>query len=170
MKQILLGIMLSITLLIFAACGGGGDSVAPPAKTSATFKITLSGSLGSSAISGAGFTVTLPANVTPATTSGTTVAANVVTLSGIFSGSTIAPVVTYTPAAVATPGSLQVTAASSAPAGAATVGDIVTITLQLANGAAPATADFPLSSVSVIDTLGAPIAGISAAVSGLALQ
>jgi hypothetical protein len=173
MKHILLGILLSFSLLILAACGGGGGSdvvLLPTVKTSATVKVSLSGTLGTDAIAGAAFTLTLPANVTPALTTGGTVATTVVTPSGTFAGSTIAPIVTYTPAAGATPGTLQVVAANSVPAGVTTVGEIVTIVLQLANGATPAATDFPVSNVSVTNTLGALIAGMSASVSGVILQ
>jgi len=172
MKQLLSGTALSILLLILAACGdgGGSDVILPlPAKTTATATVSLNGTLGANAISGAGFTLTLPANVTPATVGGS-VAANVVTPSGTFTGSTIAPIVTYTPAAGATPGSLQIIAANSVPAGVTTVGEIVTITLQLTNGATPAATDLPVSGVSVTNTLGAAIAGMSASVTGVTLQ
>jgi len=107
--------------------------------------------------------------VTPATVNGA-VAANVVTPSGTFAGSTIAPIVTYTPATSGALGSLQIVEANSVPAGITTVGEIATITLQLANGAAPSAADFTVSSVSVFDTFAAPIAGFSASVAGVTLQ
>lgn len=172
MKQILLGIILSFSLLTLAACGGGGGSdvvLLPTVKTSATVKVSLSGTLGADAIAGAAFTLTLPANVTPAMTGGI-VAISVVTPSGTFAGSTIAPIVTYTPTVGVTPGTLQIVAANSFPAGVTTVGEIVTIVLQLANGATPAATDFPVSNVSVTNTLGDPIAGMSASVTGVILQ
>lgn len=172
MKQILFGIVLVFTLLLLAACGGGGGGGdnSTTAPTSATVKISLSGTLSGKSISGAHFTVTLPANVTPAMVGGA-VAPTVVTPSGTFDGSTVAPSVTYTPATPTSPGSLQILMTSSIPAGVTTVGEIATISLQLANGAAPAAADFPLSSVSVIDTFpGNPIVGMAATVSGVTLQ
>jgi hypothetical protein len=169
MKHSILGIILSFSLLLLAACGGG-DSTATPAKTSSTVKIGLSGTLGVDTIGGAEFTLALPANVTPAMT-GTTVATSVVTPSGTFAGTTFAPNVTYTPAIGATPGRIKILVTSSTPTGVTTVGEIVTITLQLANGAAPAAADFPVSSVSVIShPAGIPIAGISASVTSVTLQ
>lgn len=172
MKHILLGIILSFSLLTLAACGGGSGSdvvLLPTVKTSATVKVSLSGTLSAEAIAGAAFTLTLPANVTPAMTGGT-VATSVVTTSGTFAGSTIAPIVTYTPAVGSTPGTLYIVAANSVPTGVTTVGEIVTIVLQLANGATPAATDFPVSNVSVTDTLGVPIAGMSASVTGVILQ
>ena len=76
MKNILLYLALTLTLLTLTACGGGGGSDTagqnpPVAKTIATLKISQTGSLPSSTtISGADFTITLPANVTPAMTNG----------------------------------------------------------------------------------------------------
>lgn len=165
-KQILLGMLFSLTLLILAACGDGGTS--NTASTTATLKINLSGDLVGKAIAGAGFTLTLPANVTPPPAS----VNGVVTPSGTFAGSTIAPIVTYTPAAGTTPGSVQILVLSSIPAGVTTVGEVATVTLQLANGAAPVAANFALNSVpvTVIDTLGAPVAGMTASVAGVTLQ
>ena len=171
MKRIILSIILSFSLLTLAACGGGGsDIVLPlPAKTTATVKVSLSGTLGVDAIAGASFILTLPANVTPAITGGA-VATSVVTPSGTFAGGTSVTPVPYIPAVGATPGKLEITVANSVPAGVSTVGEIVTITLQLANGATPAAADFPVSNVSVINPSGAIITGMSATVTGVTLQ
>ena len=171
MKHILPGIILSFSLLTLAACGGGGSDVVllPTAKTTATVKVSLNGTLGADTIAGASFIMTLPANVTPAVTGGA-VATTLVTPSGTFAGGTYVTPVPYIPAVGATPGKLEITVANSVPAGISTVGEIVTITLQLANGAAPVVADFPVSSVSVTNTLGAPIVGMSASVTGVTLQ
>jgi uncharacterized repeat protein (TIGR02543 family) len=145
--------------------------IPPIVYTTATLKINLNGDLGGKAIAGAGFTLTLPANVTPTMVNGA-VATSVVTPSGTFAGSTIAPVVTYIPAAGTTPGTVQMVISSSVPAGVTTVGEVATVTLQLANGAAPVAANFILNSVpvTVIDTLGAPVAGMTASVAGVTLQ
>ena len=142
-------------------------TIIPP--TTATLKINLSGDLAGKAISGAEFTLILPANVTPATASGV-VATGVVTLSGTFAGSSIAPVVTYVPAAGAVPGTLHVIVTNDVLAGVTTADEVATITLQLANGVAPVVADFALNSVIVIDTLYNPIAGMTASVAGVTLQ
>jgi uncharacterized repeat protein (TIGR02543 family) len=144
-------------------------TIIPP--TSATLKINLSGDLAGKAISGAEFTLTLPANVTP-TTVGGEVATSVVTPSGTFAGSSIAPVVTYTPAVGAAPGTVHVVVTNSVPTGVMTAGEVATINLQLSNGAAPVVTDFALNSVPVvvIDTLYNPIAGMTASVAGVTLQ
>ncbi len=163
-KHILLSVLFPLTLLILTACGGGETSV--PVRTTAVLKVNLSGNLGNKAIAGASFTLTLPANVTPATVNNA-VATSVVTPSGTFAGTTIAPVVTYTPAAGTTSGTMQIVVTSSIAAGVITAGEVATITLQLANGAVPAAVDFSLSSVpvNVIDTLGNTVPGITANVS-----
>jgi hypothetical protein len=172
-KHILPGIAFSLTLLIFAACGGGGgsDGGASTAYKTATLKINLNGDLAGKAIAGAGFTLTLPDNVTPTAVNGT-VATSVVTPSGTFDGSSIAPIVTYTPVAGTTPGTVQIVVSNSVDAGVTTVGEVATVTLQLTNGAVPAAANFALDTVpvTVIDTLGNSVAGMTASVAGVTLQ
>jgi hypothetical protein len=173
MKNMLLHIAMAFTLLILTACGGGGgggDGAAPAAKTTATLTISLTGSLpASTAISGAAFTLALPANVTPAMVNGA-VATGVVAVSGSFASSTLSPQVVYT-AATSSAGTINITLANSIPAGVTQVGEVATITLQLANGVAPTAGSFGLSAVSVIDaTLYAPIAGMNVVVAGVTLQ
>lgn len=143
---------------------------APVAKTTATLKMNLTGTLpASTGISGAGFTLTLPTDVTPALTSGV-VSNGVATPSGTFAGGTQTPPI-YTAATASTPGTLKVTLANSIPAGVTQVGEVATITLQLANGAAPTTGSFGVSAVSVVDAvLYNSISGMGAEVAGLSLQ
>jgi hypothetical protein len=182
MKNILRYLTITLTLLTLTACGGGGGGGSntgasnqnPPTTTKTTAKLTITqtGSLpASTTISGADFTITLPVDVTPATTNGA-VATGVVTASGTFAGSTLAPQVTYTAANASVPGTLRVILAISTAAGVSQTGEIATITLQLANGAAPTAASFgQLSAVSVVDTaLYATISGMGASVAGVTLQ
>ena len=180
MKNILLHIALTLVLLTISACGGGGGGGAgntagaggvssettPTSKTTARLTVSLNGTLpASTAIAGAVFTLTLPAGVTPANTNGI-VTSGVVTPSGTFVGGTQTP-----PVYTATSGTLQVTLANSIPAGVTQVGEVATITLQLANGATPTVGSFGVSGVSVIDaTLYAPIAGMNAVVANITLQ
>lgn len=140
-------------------------------KTTATLKINLSTTLpASTAISGAGFTLTLPANVTPALTNGV-VATGAVLLSGTFANSLLSPQAVYTAATASLPGLLKVTLASSTPAGVTQVGEVATITLQLANGAVPTASSFVVSAASVIDAaLYAPITGMNVVVASVVLQ
>lgn len=176
MKNIMLNLAMTLTLLTLTACGGGGGNTTgsnppPTSKTTASLTITQTGSLPASAtISGADFTITLPANVTPAMTNGV-VAPSAVALSGTFSGSTLSPQVVYTAATTSAPGSLKVILASSDAAGLSLVGEVATITLQLANGAAPTANSFVVSGDSVFDaTLYAPIAGMNVVVASVTLQ
>jgi hypothetical protein len=182
MKYILRYLTITMTLLTLAACGGGGGGSSdtgaanqnPPTTTKTTAKLTITqtGSLpASTTISGADFTITLPADVTPATTNGT-VASGVITASGTFAGSTLAPQVTYTAATPGAPGTLRVILASSTAAGVSQTGEIATITLQLANGAAPTAASFGQpTAVSVVDTAQyATISGMGVSVGGVTLQ
>jgi hypothetical protein len=169
-KHILLLILLSFTLLTLSACGGDSSSAGTQLTTytTATLKINLNGDLGGKAIAGAGFTLTLPANVIPAMVNGA-VATSVVTPSGTFAGGTQTPPI-YIAATATAPGTVQITLANSVDAGVTTVGEVATVTLQLANGAAPVAANFVLNTVTVIDTLGAPVAGMTASVAGVTLQ
>jgi hypothetical protein len=167
MKNIILGLVMIFALFTLTACGGGSDTV----YRAATLKVSLTGDLGGKSIAGTELTLTLPGNVTPATVNNS-VAGSVVTTSGTFSGSSIIPMVTYIPATGTTPGTVSIVLSSSAAEGVKTVGEVATITLQLANGATPAAADFKLDSVpvKVIDTIGNPVSGMTAAVSGVTLQ
>ncbi|HIJ86186.1 MAG TPA: hypothetical protein HPP97_00720 [Desulfuromonadales bacterium] len=168
MYNLLCGILASTVFLTLAGCGGGGDSnyIPPTVYTSAVAKVKLNGELAGKAISGAEFTMTLPANVTPASATG------FVTPTGTFAGSTIAPIVTYIPASGPTPGTVHVVVSSSVEAGVATAGEVATVMLHLANGATPTAPSFSFDSVAttVIDTLGNPITGMTASVAGVTLQ
>jgi hypothetical protein len=173
MRQLLKYLSLTLTLLTLAACGGGGgdSSSGPTTYTTATVRISLSGTLPATrAIAGAGFVLTLPENVTPATTNGI-IASSVVTPSGTFAGGTLIQPV-YTPATATTAGTVQIAVANAAPAGVTQVGEIATVTLKLANGAMPTAAAFtlPQVGVTVIDTDGNSIGGMQVIVSGVQLQ
>jgi hypothetical protein len=164
-----------MTLMAMAlnGCGGGGGGTstnptpATAAKTTATLVINLTGMLPTNTtIAGTDFTITLPANVTPALTGGV-VATGVVTPTGTFAGSTLAPQIVYN-AATST---LKVIQATSVLGGVTQVGEVVTIVLQLANNAAPTVADFPLSLMSVIDAGSySSISGMGAVVSSVTLN
>jgi hypothetical protein len=141
------------------------------AKTTATVAINLTGTLPpATAISGVTFTLILPADVIPKTTNGA-VDAGVVTLSGNFAGSTIAPHVSYTSATASTAGSLKVILTSSKVGGVPQTGEVAKITLKLANGAAPTAAGFGLIDVGVIDTvLYGTITGMGVNVASVTLE
>lgn len=137
----------------------------------ATVTINLTGTLpANTGISGAAFVLSLPTGVTPSATNGV-VSTGVVTNSGTFAGSTLSPQTVYTPTTAGSPGTLRVILADSAPAGVVLVGEVVTITLQLAAGVTPVAADFGISSVSVIDAvLYNQISGMGASIAGVTVQ
>jgi hypothetical protein len=178
MKNILIYLAMTLALLTLAACGGGGggdngtagQNPQPTAKTTAALKINLTGTLpDSAAIAGTDFTLTLPANVTPAMTNGA-VSTGVVSLSGTFAGGTQTPPV-YTAATESAPGTLKVILVNPINSGVTQVGEVATITLQLANSAAPTTGSFGVSAVSVIDAaLYNTISGMGASVADVSLQ
>jgi hypothetical protein len=175
MKNILLNLTMTLTLLTLAACGGGGGgsgSVPPPtAKTTALLTINLTGALpAGTAISGADFTITLPANVTPTLSNGAVVT-GVVVNSGTLIGSTVSPQVVYTAATGNTPGTIKVILTSSATAGVTQVGEVATIALQLANGVVPSAGSFLVSADHVFDaTIISQLSGMNVVVSSVTLQ
>jgi hypothetical protein len=166
MQKILVFIMFALLFLV--GCGGGDGT---PSSTTATLKISLSGTLpASTAIAGAGFTLKLPADVTPAMVNGL-VAGSVITPSGTFSGGTALPTV-YTPATATAAGTVKFALANATPAGVTQPGEVATVVLQLTNSAVPTAASFALDplSVTVIDILGNPVSGLQAVVSEVQLQ
>lgn len=173
MRNFLIYITLTLVLMTFTACGGGGGggtSNPPTAKTTASVTINLTGTLpANTTIAGTDITITLPTDVTPSL-NGTVVASGVVTPSGTFAGGTQTPPV-YTAAAGNIPGTLKVVLANPVNAGVTQVGEVATITLQLANGATPTANSFGVSAVSVIDaTLYNTISGMGASVMSVTLN
>ena len=169
--RILMLFILAVTSLTLAACGGGGGgSPAPSSPTKATLKINLTGTLPANfAMSGLGMTVILPANVTPELANGV-VASSVVAASGTYSGGTATTPV-YVPTSGSAPATLQLVLANAVPAGVTQVGEVATVTVQLANGAAPTAGSFFFSTVTVIDTLGnSDSTSMRGAVTGVTLQ
>lgn len=167
MKKISIFIIFILSCLV--GCGGGGGGGSTTVYSTTTLKVSLSGTLpAGTAIISAGFTLTLPANVTPAMVNGA-VASSVVTPSGTFAGGTALPPI-YTLATATTAGTLRVVLANASPAGVTQVGEISTVVLQLANGAAPTASAFTLSAVDVRDTFGILVSGMQALVSGVTLQ
>lgn len=165
-----IAIIIISALLFLTACGGGGSSSITTYST-VTLKINLSGALPTdTAMIGAGFTLTLPAYVTPANTNGV-VAGSVVTPSGTFTGASTLPPV-YTPATATTPGTLQVALASASASGVQQVGEIATLVLQLSTGAVPTAASFTLNQadVRVTDIFGNQVSGMQAVVAAVQLQ
>jgi hypothetical protein len=158
--------LLVLTLYSIAACGGG-DGAATTTSHTATLKLSTSGTP-SANLAGIGITVTLPDGLTPALNSDGSVAATVVTVSGVAApGTVLAPV--YTPASGATKGTLRLVMASSITAGFG-AGEFATLTLTAAAGSNPAQTDFTLSDFNPIDVHGASATGLTPAVASLAVQ
>lgn len=156
-------------MFALSACGGGGGgntgAVSNPQSPSSTLtlKVSLTGTLPvNTTIAGVDFTLFLPENYSPAMTNGV-VDSGVVTPTGIFTGTTLAPQIDYTAASTLSPALLKVTLASSIPAGISVMGDIATINLRLINGATANSITYGLSSVSVIDSVHySQISGVNA--------
>ncbi len=162
-------IFVSLLLLVLAACGGGGDSVQQP--TAKVIIATTGTPPVGKVLVGAGVTIELPAGCTPKLDANGAVDSSVITPSGVMANAaTVLTPVVYTPATGTTLGTLSFGLASTAPNGFGG-GEFVTVTLQLANGAAPTVASFlPLSGVDVRDASGATVIDMGATVSGVTLQ
>ena len=171
MKNIIRYVAVLSLIVSLAACGGGGNTDAPAKKTTALLTIGLTGTLPpSTAISGASFLMTLPAGVTPATSNGV-VSSGVVTLSGVFSGSSLPAQTVYTAASGSTPGTLNVILASSQSGGVAASGEVAKINLLLSNDAQPTAIDLRISGASVFNSLTYDvIAGMGVSVASVVMQ
>ena len=158
-----------LLLLSLSACGGGGSTPSTQIPTKAVLKLNLTdGGLlfADRPIIGTVITITLPANVTPELVNGV-IASTVITPSGTFAGWAVAPIYT------ASTNTIQMAFVNAAEAGtavAALVGEVATITLQLANNAAPTATSFTVSVDSVTDAGGNTVAGLGAIVSSVTLQ
>lgn len=165
-KYISYALFFSLMILLFSACGGGGDVAPSPGVTytERAFKVNLTGDLGDKAISGLEFTITLPDNVIPDIASNTILdATGVVVPVGTFAN--ITPYAYYTPATDTTPGTVKILITSNASSGVTSIGEIAKITLkQLNNGSTAVLAkDFGISAI-VKDLNVAPILGLSPAI------
>ena len=155
-------IFLAIVMSTLAGCGGGGGSSSnsTPTTVSMILKVSTTGTLSGSSISGVGFSVTMPAGVTIATNQDGSVAAGVVTPSGIISSATATNTQFYTPAGTA-PAKLDIFVASKVAEGVGT-GEFFSITVtRPAGSAVPTAANFTLSNFEPADLLLQPIPGIN---------
>jgi hypothetical protein len=157
-RSLLYGLMCGI--LFLAACGGGGGgNAAAPQPTTATLKLSTSGTLPpGTSLAGIGITVTLPAGVTVRTDAGGAVASGVVTVTGVAAPGTAISV--YTPASGTNPATLVLAMVSTATTGYGT-GEFATVTCDLASGASPKASDFLLT-LNPFDLNGNPVTGLTA--------
>jgi len=170
MKTFLKLTLLLLLLAGLSACGGGGGTAATAtAYTKAVVKIAITGDLPQGTmISGAGFTLALPAGVTMATNNDGAVANGYVTPSGIFTTGTLTPPV-YSQSE--SPKTLKLALASGSEAGENSTGEIVTLFFDLAPGIEPTVWSFALSDAAVIDaTLYVAIPGLNLSVMSVSLQ
>jgi len=167
LKNIRLSIFLTLLPLALAACGGG-SSAPPPAAKTVTLKLATTGTP-SENLAGIDITVTLPSGVTPAQNSDGTVAATVVTVTGVAApGSTFPPV--YTPAGGSTSGTLALFVSSNVAAGFG-AGEYATVVLSAAPGTTPLQSDFTFSGFRPIAaSSGADATGLTAVIGGYTLQ
>ena len=161
-------VLLAIILIIISACSGGGkgsdNAVLPElagqpttTPTKILVRVNLTGSLPAKTdISGVGFVLRLPDNVT-ALISNDTVDAGVVTPSGTFQESILVPP-TYTRATGGKAGTLRIIMAHTNPSGTNRLGEIAVIDLQLIGGVVPQANDFELTGTTAVDLSGNNIA------------
>jgi hypothetical protein len=158
-------ILSTLAISILTACGGGGGTETPIVvqPTTATLKLSTSGTLASgTTLGGIGISVILPAGVTVKTDAGGAALSSVVTISGVATpGTYTAPV--YTPAAGATLGKLTFVVVNNAPAGFGT-GEFATVVCDIAAGSFPKAGDFSLTGFDPRSTGGEAVSGLTAGV------
>jgi hypothetical protein len=170
LKHIFYYLILTMCLTALSACGSSESTTGTSgqtAKSVAILSISLTGVLPpATAISGADFTINLPANVIPKITNGS-VDTEVVVTSGIFAGTTLSPVSVYS----ATESSLRVILPCSVLTGITQVGEAATITLLLSNNATPSATSFSVSSPVVFDVAtNSSISSLGIAITNVTLQ
>ena len=158
-RSLLHGLMLG--LLFITGCGGGGGNAAAPQPTTATLKLSTSGTLPlGTTLEGIGGTLILPAGVTVKTDSSGVVLSGVITVTGVAAPGTVIAV--YTPASGGNPASISFALASTIPAGFGT-GEFATVVCDLASGVTPKASDFLLT-VTPSDLNGNTVTGLTASV------
>lgn len=176
-----LSMLLTILLFIIPACSGGGngsggnattpDNSEPPVQaiyTKVVVRLSLTGTLPvKTAISGAGFILRLPDNVTAAASNGS-LDTGVVFPTGTFQGSILIPPI-YNKAKNGEPGTINIIMAHTNPAGTTKVGDFAYIVLQFSGGAVPQINDFGLNGTTVVDLLGNVISDVGIIVNSVVL-
>jgi hypothetical protein len=157
----LLILILALALFTLSGCLGDNnteDTIPPPQSTTATVKIL---SAGTGTIYGIDVALVLPAGVTvKATSDGNKMVTNtgVVAASGMAAGANA--IATYTAAAGATAGKVTILVANSA---GFTAGEFVTVNCDIAAGSVPTAADFSLEGFAPVNGNGAPITGLTVA-------
>jgi len=155
MKKTSAGLLISMAALFaIHGCGGGGGGAGTPGRkqpTIAVIKIATLGTPSSNPINGAQAILHLPEGVTvKATQNAPQTDTGVVTSSGadLFLG-------VYSAAA----GTVQVYVAKTA---GIAVGEFATVNCDIATGSFPASSDFSVSNLSVVDAGGNLITGLTA--------
>jgi len=159
LKHLLHAFFFLAVSLLTACGGGGGDTTAQP--TTATLKLSTSGTLASgTSLAGIGISVVLPSGVTVKTNADGSVASGKVVVSGVAAPGSFAPPI-YTPANGTTPAKLSFVMVSNASAGFGT-GEFATVVCDIAAGSDPKTTDFTLADFKPVDLKGAAVSGLTA--------
>ena len=159
-RSLLYGFMFGLFSL--TACGGGGGSSSAPPATTATIKLSTSGTLPQgTSLAGIGITLNLPTGVTFKTYSGGAVASGYVNVTG-GEASPESAIAVYIPASGATPAQLALIVISTTTAGIGT-GEFASVPCDL-NGTSPKVSDFVVSGFKPYDLSGNPVTGLTASV------
>jgi len=154
MKKLISLMFVAVMAVTLTACGGGGGGGGTPGRkqpTIAVIKIATLGTPSSSPINGAQAILHLPAGVTvkatqnaPQTDTGVVTSSGADLFLGVYSAAT---------------GTVQVYVAKTA---GIAVGEFATVNCDIAKGSFPASADFSVSNLSVVDADGNLITGLTA--------
>jgi hypothetical protein len=163
----LLGMFFAVAVMALFGCGGGGGSAATAQPTTATLKLSTTGTAGVN-IRGIEVTVVLPKGVTVDATTTIDPAimepkAGVVLLSGATAAdpaafSQLKPSAAYTPAAGTAPGKVKILLAATKDF---SLGEFVTLNTVIAAGNKPDATAFTLEGFTAVDSNGAPLAGVT---------
>lgn len=168
MKNKRIYILLTFLLVALTACGGGGGSTPTATAKTATLKLSTTGTP-SANLAGVGITIILPIGVIPTLNSDGTVAATVVTVSGVAALNTTVTKF-YTPANGATNGKLVLAVTSIVDAGFG-IGEYATVVLTAATGTTPLQSDFDLHDfIPTAVPTGAYVTGLTPTISGYTLK
>jgi hypothetical protein len=148
---------LLLAVLLLSACSGGGSGSTPARPSTATLKLSVSGTTGRP-LSGIGASLILPDGVSVDTTGSGEVTTDIVTVTGAAVPGTSLQY--YTRPSGDAAGKLSLIVASSSQGGFG-VGEFATVTCRLPADRTVQASDFILERIEPVDLRGAAVTGLA---------